>query len=635
MDIEKEIKQPEEISQIKNSELIQCQNEKYLLFQYKTKKLCFDHLNLSFQQNSNLIFSEILLKNKASNYHKKSSFSTFNLTQIKNTINDFPFVNERNEIQNNQEDCSKSIKQAFLNQSQNKYEECSEYQKKKLTYIENVQIQNKNELKNNINKIKPTEEEQNLSSNSQLNLNQGTDSNLFQQCSTLINNIFDEYSILGNGITQTKNEMKNNITNKSENKKIYQYENNCKKIIKIQNYWKTHWAQLKIMNLKDNIFYIQRVFRKFLICKYNLPDNFYYNDKFIKLQNEIYEDNLKENLSVLFPALFIDKSDLHSLASNMLKFSNNPIHNPYENGKINIFAKILDFDMMIELDESYETLWASIFDSIYSICLKNCSPIQLIAVGGQHTLCVNDKGKIFTFGWNNYGQCGVPINSTIINKEELNDGYLVEITKYNELKPKIINRVDGIKIPEIDMVIMSNSIACGEDHSLILDQEGSIWAFGLNLNGQLGLGHSKIIEKPTKITELSKQIIVSVKTEGNINFAISNKGDAFMWPWNFKGEIQYSPKKLPLKMTNEKVLSIACGNNFVLILNSSGIVYSMGKTNKFGQLGHGNYNPRLYPSRIDYFITNSERITQISCGFKHCIAKSSTGKSYTWGLVSY
>ena len=454
-----------------------------------------------------------------------------------------------------------------------------------------------------------------------------SDSTLASQCDKFVNSLFKEY-------VYEKTKRKINVTTITEDeaKNLDYYKKYQNEIIKIQNNWKTHYDLQKIQILKEKTFYIQRSFRNYLIKKYNLPYNFYYNDKFMKIQNNIFEDNYRDNLSVLFPALFLDKSDLNYFASNMVAMSNNPTHNPYETGKINLFGKILDFDMMIETDECYETLWASIFDSIYSKCLKSNAPIQLLALGGQHTLCVNNKGKIFTFGWNNYGQCGVPINSTIISKNDLNNNYLVEVTKYNELKPKIVNRVDGVKIPEIDQVIMSNAIACGEDHSLILDQEGGVWAFGLNLNGQLGLGHTNVVEKPTKITSLNKHFITSVKSEGNINFAISNKGEAFMWPWSDKGTIQYIPKRFSLRTATEKITSIACGNNFVLILNNAGMVYSMGRTNKFGQLGHGDYEPRLHPSLIQYFVSNQERITQISCGFKHCVAKSAVNRAYTWGM---
>jgi alpha-tubulin suppressor-like RCC1 family protein len=171
----------------------------------------------------------------------------------------------------------------------------------------------------------------------------------------------------------------------------------------------------------------------------------------------------------------------------------------------------------------------------------------MMALGSAHTVCVNNKGRLYTFGWNNYGQCGVPINSTVISKDEIDNEYLVEMTEYNELRPRILNKVDGIKLPQIEQVIFSKNLACGEDHSLILDHEGSVWAFGLNLNGQLGLGHAKVIEKPTKIKSLSKYFITHVKSEGDINFAVSDKGEAFMWPWSDKfGNMMLDPIRLPL-----------------------------------------------------------------------------------------
>ena len=187
-----------------------------------------------------------------------------------------------------------------------------------------------------------------------------------------------------------------------------------KEIIKIQKNWKTYYDVNRFKLLKYKTLIIQNFYRKYLIKKYNLPSNFYYNDKFLKMQTELYEDTYKKNLNILFPSLFMDKSDLNEFASNMLEMANNPVHSPYESGKIFLFAKILDFDMMIDTNECYETLWASIYDSIYTKCLQNNDPIQLISLGSQHTICVTNKGKVYTFGWNNYGQCGVPINSTVV-----------------------------------------------------------------------------------------------------------------------------------------------------------------------------------------------------------------------------
>jgi len=102
-----------------------------------------------------------------------------------------------------------------------------------------------------------------------------------------------------------------------------------------------------------------------------------------------------------------------------------------------------------------------------------------------------------------------------------------------------------------------------------------------------------------------------------------------MWP--IKGdELISTPKILPLR---EKISAISCGGGFALFLNFNGMVYSMGKNNIYGQLGHGDNFPRLKPTLIETFHLNNERISQISCGFKHCVVKSFTNKAYSWGLV--
>ena len=423
-----------------------------------------------------------------------------------------------------------------------------------------------------------------------------------------------------------------------------------KEIVTIQKNWKTYYDVNRFKLLKSKALILQQFYRKYLIKKYNLPSNFYYNDKFLKMQTELYEDTYKKNLSILFPSLFMDKSDLNEFASNMLAMANNPIHSPYQPGQVHLFAKILDFDMMIDTNECYETLWASIYDSIYTRCLQNNDPIQLISLGSQHTVCVTNKGKIYTFGWNNYGQCGVPINSTVILKNELNNNRLININKFNEIELRILNRVDGVKIPQIDEVILSNSITCGEDYTLIVDKEGKLWSFGLNLNGQLGLGHCAQIDKPSEV-ELENEIennqiqnktfkknkknkvkFNSVKSAGYINFCTNEQGEIYMWPWGDKqGNLHYNPNKFFLSSPQEKVISVACGNNFCVMLNNNGMVYSMGKSNKYGELGVGDFNPRYAPTPIDFFNLNLERINQISCGFKHCVAKSTTGRVYTWG----
>ena len=582
-------------------------------------------------------------------------------------------------------------KEIKLDNSQKKYSlesspiHDSKHEENKVDNNDSESLKEINIEKNENNISKSNDDEESEKENNSLSSNTKNNEKMSNICKDFIDEIFsqenekyangrnkgDELNIVGI-IEHTKSKKSDfsNTSNKKTNEQNKENKNSFKitpekvkylmehkkEIIKIQKNWKTYYDVNRFKLLKYKALIIQNFYRKYLIKKYNLPSNFYYNDKFLKMQTELYEDTYKKNLNILFPSLFMDKSDLNEFASNMLEMANNPVHSPYESGKIFLFAKILDFDMMIDTNECYETLWASIYDSIYTKCLQNNDPIQLISLGSQHTICVTNKGKVYTFGWNNYGQCGVPINSTVVLKSELEDNRLININKFNELELRILNRIDGVKIPQIDEIILSNSITCGEDYTLIVDQEGKLWSFGLNLNGQLGLGHCDQIEKPTEVIidnnenktiqknqnqnqskmsnkrQNNKNRFNSVKSAGYINFCTTEEGSIYMWPWGDReGNLHYSPKRFFLSSPQEKVTSVACGNNFCLILNNNGMVYSMGKSNKYGELGVGDFNPRYGPTPIEFFYLNKERINQISCGFKHSVAKSSTGRVYTWG----
>lgn len=222
--------------------------------------------------------------------------------------------------------------------------------------------------------------------------------------------------------------------------------------------------------------------------------------------------------------------------------------------------------------------------------------------------------------------------ASLLESKELPEGNFHHYDELNNLKLKSVYSLKGVKVPQIEEIISAKEVDCGEDHTLVLDTEGNIWSFGLNLNGQLGLGHNKSVNKPEKIPKFCQNKIKHVISEGDISFAISENGESFMWPIkNSAGSISYSPKFLNLP---EKISWIACGGGFALFLNTNGMVYSMGRNNTYGQLGHGDTQARLKPTLIETFHLNNDRVSQISCGNKHCVAKTYTNKAYTWGLVS-
>ena len=142
-------------------------------------------------------------------------------------------------------------------------------------------------------------------------------------------------------------------------------------------------------------------------------------------------------------------------------------------------------------------------EDIYNFtqCLNWPNDIISIKCGNFHSLLLTSKGYVYSFGDNSYGQLGlgdVNIKTTGI--------------------PTLI-----LSIPEM------KRIECGYWHSMCIDVNDNLWAFGNNDYGQLGLRDTKNRYKPILHPTLSNIIDISsggeqafVKTQDNKIYAFGN-----------------------------------------------------------------------------------------------------------------
>ena len=335
----------------------------------------------------------------------------------------------------------------------------------------------------------------------------------------------------------------------------------------------------------------------------------------------IYNENKdklsqKENNYFLFGT---NNSTSKSLNNNII--NNNDLIQNNEKEKYNkrdFFSKIIDIEILIDTNEIYSKPWSQLINDIYIHLEKKSDSIQLISLGAQHTLCLSNKGKLFSFGWNNYFQCGV--------KQEKNSSY--------EKVNLEMNKIEGIN--EIKIGQKVRDINAGEEHSLIVCDTGRLYGFGLNNNGQLCYNPKKhkIISKPSLIKSFRRNYMTNVQCTNNISFMLNDKKEAFICPWeDQRKNINYIPLKLffPYKA---KITMISCGDNFSVFLSKNGNVYSMGSNNKYGQLGHGDTDIQLSPKIVQLFKNRKIKICQISCGYSHTLALGSEGQVFSWGLGS-
>jgi alpha-tubulin suppressor-like RCC1 family protein len=206
--------------------------------------------------------------------------------------------------------------------------------------------------------------------------------------------------------------------------------------------------------------------------------------------------------------------------------------------------------------------------------------------------------------------------------------------------PRIIKDVKG-NIPSVPFVnyLEANlkpcnlaevtQVFCFDDFTFIVDEKQNVWGCGNNTKGQLGLGHMWEVNLPTLITGELKGKVKKIASPGDMNIAVTTTGD--MYVWAFSLDHAYKPIRYPFK-GKYTVSTVCCGGSFAIILTNQGILYSFGKSNKQGELGIGDFRARSHPEPISI---DNEKIVQISCGFKHTLAKGSSGKVYAWGLVYF
>lgn len=202
---------------------------------------------------------------------------------------------------------------------------------------------------------------------------------------------------------------------------------------KIQGYWKMIKIYSLILEMRKDCMTIQRNVRIFLGRKRAIDSRL--KEFFIQEEPNIERDNVVSN-QCLFPntnyitaaETATKNEEQHKIGFYTMESNEDEIKKKkkqfvailpeilqFNEPKIVLFAKIFDLDFTIDSGEIYDSVWASEFEKIYNLNIRNGNPIQQISIGGCHTIVLNNKGKLFSWGWNNYGQCGISRNSKLID----------------------------------------------------------------------------------------------------------------------------------------------------------------------------------------------------------------------------
>lgn len=253
------------------------------------------------------------------------------------------------------------------------------------------------------------------------------------------------------------------------------------------------------------------------------------------------------------------------------------------------------------------------------------------AAGLAHTVITTATGQVYSFGTGDCGQLGH------------GDGL-------NYSKPKL---VESIALLEV------SSVACGNNHTLVVTSTGEVYGFGSNNRGQLAcddfsnifiprrMGHDefvggvperadveeihldsqelerRFIDEMTALTNVSETNIALQKVRHNVIQAVggeehtvmlTEKGRVYVCGRGSDGQLglndtqDRSSVTLISTMINVHITQIEAGDNHTVMLTTLGDVFVCG-SNKFGQLGDGSITMSVVPKKVQPELSTTDRLT--------------------------
>ena len=173
----------------------------------------------------------------------------------------------------------------------------------------------------------------------------------------------------------------------------------------------------------------------------------------------------------------------------------------------------------------------------------------------------------------------------------------------------------------------------GREHVVALKSDGSVWTWGSNVEGQQARGTTANGLVPTRVTSLGTD---NVAVETGHNHTVVLKSDGTVWAAGLNSDGQLGDRTTTLRRSPVQVtgltdaVAIAAGRDMTYAILESGQLWGWGRNDE-GQLGDGTLTRRLAPVRVGS-LTNVRAVTG---GRDHGVAVLGDGSAWAWGLNDY
>ena len=223
--------------------------------------------------------------------------------------------------------------------------------------------------------------------------------------------------------------------------------------------------------------------------------------------------------------------------------------------------------------------------------------VVAIAAGEQISIALNDKGELFTWGYNWNGQLG--------------DG----LDGWGYAKPK-----PGLVLKNVV------AVSSGAGHTLALTTDNRLFAFGFGWDGQNGTGAAGMRSQLRNPTPIMKDIL-TMSAGAAHSLVVTTGGTLYAFGRNRHGELGLGTtisQTRPQIVVPEGVVAVSAGDRHSLAIMEDDSLWAWGD-NYAGQLGTGDTEKVFLPKKI------MDNIKSAYAGRINSFAIDNDGTLWGWG----
>ncbi|AEC01294.1 fimbrillin family protein [Parasphaerochaeta coccoides] len=259
--------------------------------------------------------------------------------------------------------------------------------------------------------------------------------------------------------------------------------------------------------------------------------------------------------------------------------------------------------------------------------------VEAVSAGGSHTIILKKDGTLWATGYNWFGQLGLGIS-----------GYGTEKKTPMQVKASIA--------PD-DFMTDVKEVSAGGDHTMLLKKDDTLWATGYNYYGELGLdnsGSGTTKNTPVQVTSMNTEPsnpVTAFSAGGHHTMILKKNGTLWATGRNIYGQLgdgTTTEKTTPVQVKASTadndfmtdVAAVSAGYHHTMIVKKDGTLWATG-SNGNGELGVGDNTDRSTPVQVKSsggvgFMTD---VAAVSAGIYHTLILKKDGTLWATGRNNY